>query len=58
MQFVALHGEYLISNRSVDTSGIYVIFQIRVSVLDVVSKSKCHEQWRGAAELMLKRVYA
>ena len=27
-----------------------VIFQIRVSVLDVVSKSKCHEQWRGAAE--------
>ena len=28
----------------------YVIFQIRVSVLDVVSKSKCHEQWRGAAE--------
>jgi hypothetical protein len=29
-----------------------VIFQIRVSVLDVVSKYKCHEQWRGAAETL------
>ena len=27
-----------------------VIFQIRVSVLDMVSKYKCHEQWRGAAK--------
>ena len=27
-----------------------VIFQIRVSVLDAVSKYKCHEQWRDEAE--------
>ena len=27
-----------------------VIFLIRVSVLDVVSKYKCHEQWRDATE--------
>ena len=26
MQFVALHGEYLINNRFVDTSGIYMLF--------------------------------
>ena len=28
----------------------YVIYPIRVGVLDVVSNSECHEQWRGAAE--------
>ena len=27
-----------------------VIYPIRVGVLDVVSNSECHEQWRGAAE--------
>ena len=27
-----------------------VIFQIRVGVLDVVSKSKCHKQWGGVGE--------
>ena len=30
----------------------YVIYPIRVGILDVVSNSGCHEQWRGAAELL------
>ena len=29
---------------------LVVIYPIRVGVLDVVSNSECHEQWRGAAE--------
>ena len=29
---------------------LFVIYPIRVGVLDVVSNSECHEQWRGAAE--------
>jgi hypothetical protein len=30
-------------------SGCEVIFKILVGILDVVSKSKSHEQWRGVA---------
>jgi hypothetical protein len=36
-----------LSNTNV--RGCAVIFKILVGVLDVVSKSKCHEQWRGVA---------
>ena len=45
--FMHLTGQ---NNGGTAILAFLVIYPIRVGVLDVVSNSECHEQWRGAAE--------